>query len=57
MENGGTYIRVLKKTRRKLGNLKLVRRESYDEIINRLIDEHLTRVGIERGIEHEHEGN
>jgi len=32
-----TQIQVTKRTRKKLQKLKLTKRESYDEIINRLI--------------------
>ena len=33
-----TTIRIRKKTREKLKKLRVARRESYDEIINRLIE-------------------
>ena len=33
-----TQIQITKKTREKLKGLKLVKKESYDELINRMID-------------------
>lgn len=33
-----TQIEVSKETRKKLGKLRITKRESYDEVINRLID-------------------
>lgn len=38
-----TQIEVKIKTRESLKDIKLTKRESYDEIINRLIDENGTR--------------
>ncbi|MEM2882444.1 MAG: hypothetical protein QXL35_04300 [Candidatus Bathyarchaeia archaeon] len=35
-----TTIRIKKKTRERLKKLRVARRESYDEIINRLIEKH-----------------
>lgn len=37
-----TTIRVYRSTRDKLRKLAITRRESYDEIINRLLEKHAT---------------
>lgn len=37
MNQEKTQIEVFKSTREKLGNLRITKRESYDEVINRLI--------------------
>jgi len=40
MKNEKTQIEVSKATRARLRGLRITKRESYDEVINRLIDSH-----------------
>jgi len=40
-KNKYTHIRLLKETTQRMKNIKFYRRETYDEIIDRLINEHI----------------
>lgn len=39
MENENTFTRIKKQTLKRLSELRLYRRETYDDIINRLIND------------------